>query len=174
MTTPPRPHEGGVAARAVTDAPRFLADAMLGRLARWLRALGYDAAYDPAVDDPDLVAWADGHARVLLTRDRRLVEDLRPARSVLVRSGAPLAQLRETVEACGLGAPPGLFTRCTVCNGALRPATAEEVEALVPKRVRERGGAVWRCAACGRAYWDGSHTGRMRRTLAEAFPEWDV
>ena len=166
---------GGVAARAVTaPPPRFLADAMLGRLARWLRTLGYDTAYDPAVHDPALVAWADRHARVLLTRDRRLVADLRPARSVLVRSDAPLVQLRETAEACGLGAPPGLFARCTVCNGVLRPATAAEAEALVPARVRERGGAVWRCGACGRAYWEGSHTGRMRRTLAAAFPEWDL
>ena len=147
---------------------------MLGRLARWLRTLGYDTAYDPSVDDPALVAQADAQARVLLTRDRRLVADLRPARSVLVRSDAPLAQLREVAEACGLAAPPGLFTRCAVCNGALRRATAAEVATLVPERVRERGGAVWRCPGCGRAYWDGSHTRRMRATLTAAFPEWDV
>lgn len=145
---------------------------MLGRLARWLRALGYDTAYDPAVDDPDLVARAGAEGRVLLTRDRHLVEHLRPARPVLVRSEAPLAQLREVAEACRLGPPPGLFARCTVCNGALRPATAAEVEARVPDRVRRRGGAVWRCDGCGRVYWDGSHTRRMRRTLAAAFPEW--
>lgn len=152
--------------------PRFLADAMLGRLARWLRTLGYDTAYDPSADDPVLVAQADAEARVLLTRDRRLVADLRPARSVLVRSDAPLAQLHEVAEACGLAAPPGLFTRCAVCNGVLRPATVTEAGALVPPRVRERGGAVWRCPSCGRAYWDGSHTRRMRATLAAAFPEW--
>lgn len=152
--------------------PRFLADAMLGRLARWLRTLGYDTAYDPSVDDPDLVAQADAEGRVLLTRDRHLVKHLRPARSVLVRSDAPLAQLREVVGACGLGPPTAPFSRCTVCNGPLRPATAEEVAASVPELVRERGGAVWRCGACGRTYWDGSHTRRMRRTLADAFPEW--
>ncbi len=79
-----------------TDSPpaRFLANAMLGRLARWLRTLGFDTFYDPAVHDPQLVVLAAAEGRVLLTRDRHLVEHLRPERALLVTHDAPLDQLR--------------------------------------------------------------------------------
>lgn len=69
--------------------PRFLADAMLGRLARWLRTLGFDTRYDPAIHDPELVALAAAEGCVLLTRDRHLIEHLRPGRALLVTDDAP-------------------------------------------------------------------------------------
>lgn len=153
---------------------RFFADAMLGKLARWLRVLGLDTAYDAEIDDHALTERADAEGRVLLTRDRHLVEHLRPRRSVLIRSDVPLDQLRQVVRACDLGPPAELFTRCPVCNGALRPATIAEREALVPERSRDLPGPVRRCPRCLRVYWLGSHTERMRRTLAAAFPEWSL
>lgn len=156
------------------DAPRFVADAMLGRLARWLRILGLDTVYDPSLDDPALVALADAEGRALLTRDRHLVEHLRPPRALLVRSDAALDQLREVVQEFGIGPPFGLFTRCPVCNGALRPATDEEAATLVPEQSRDVPGPVRRCPDCGRVYWQGSHTERMRRALVDAFPDWPL
>lgn len=158
----------------VDDALCFFADAMLGRLARWLRVLSYDTAYDAEIDDPDLVARADAESRVLLTRDRHLVTHLRPARSVLIHSDVPLDQLHEVVGACDLGPPAELFTRCPVCNGALRPATPVEQRDLVPVAAQALPGPVHRCPRCGRVYWLGSHTERMRRTLAAAFPAWGL
>ena len=155
-------------------APRFFADVMLGRLARWLRVLGYDTAYETDIDDPDLVERADAEGRVLLTRDRHLVTHLRPERSVLVQSDVPLEQLREVVDACDLEPPGELFTRCPVCNGALRPATETERRDLVPDDARDLPGPIRRCPRCGRVYWLGSHTKRMRQTLAAAFPEWSL
>lgn len=154
------------------EAPRFFADAMLGKLARWLRVLGLDTAYAAQIDDHALTARADAEERVLLTRDRHLVEHLRPRRSVLIRSDVPLDQLREVVRVCDLGPPAELFTRCPVCNEALRPATAEERETLVPERSRALPGPVRRCPSCLRVYWHGSHAERMRRTLARTFPGW--
>lgn len=156
------------------DGSRFFADVMLGRLARWLRVLGHDTAYETDIADPDLAARADAEGRVLLTRDRHLVAHLRPARSVLIRSDVPLDQLREVVEACNLEAPDALFTRCPVCNGLLRAATEAEQQSLVPEQARSVPGPVHRCPRCGRVYWLGSHTKRMRRTLVAAFPEWSL
>lgn len=152
--------------------PRFLADAMLGRLARWLRTLGFDTAYDPAVDDPELVALAAAEDRVLLTRDRHLVEHLRPERALLITYDAPIAQLRQVVAACGLSPPAAPFSRCPVCNGVLRPATPDEAAALVPEASRGLPGPVSRCPGCGRVYWEGSHTRRMRETLSQELPGW--
>ncbi|HYR12237.1 MAG TPA: Mut7-C RNAse domain-containing protein [Longimicrobium sp.] len=152
--------------------PRFLADAMLGRLARWLRTLGFDTFYDPAVHDPGLVALAAAEGRVLLTRDRHLVEHLRPERALLIAEDTPLDQLREVVAACGLAPPAALFTRCPVCNTGLRPATQDEAATLVPEASRGLPGAVTRCPGCGRVYWEGSHTRRMREALSRALPGW--
>ena len=153
-------------------AHRFLADAMLGGLVRWLRVLGFDTAYDPSVHDPELVALADAQARVLLTRDRHLLIHLHPARGLLITDDAPLAQLREVITACNLARPVELFTRCLVCNAILRPATANEVADLVPDGAQSLPGPIRRCCGCGRVYWPGSHVRRMRRTLASALPDW--
>jgi uncharacterized protein with PIN domain len=99
--------------------PRFAADAMLARLARWLRTLGFDTTLDPELADPDLVRHADEEHRVLLTRDRLLLRDLRPRRAIEVHDDAPLAQLRQVVTTQALPPPAELFTRCTVCNTPL-------------------------------------------------------
>lgn len=149
--------------------PRFLADAMLARLARWLRVLGYDTAFDSSLDDSELVRLATAEDRVLLTRDRHLVHHLRPPRSVLVAATKPLIQLQEVVDRCDLTVSRELFTRCLVCNALLRRATAAEMSALVPERAREGAGQVLRCDNCGRIYWPGSHVRRMRATLAATF-----
>ncbi|MBW3571156.1 MAG: Mut7-C RNAse domain-containing protein [Gemmatimonadetes bacterium] len=152
--------------------PRFAADAMLGRLARWLRTLGFDTAYDPAVHDPELVALAAAEGRVLLTRDRHLVAHLRPERAGLITDDAPLDQLRQVVAACALAPPPALFSRCPVCNAQLRPATEDEAATLVPAASRALPGPVSRCPGCARVYWEGSHTRRMRQALSRALPGW--
>jgi uncharacterized protein len=153
--------------------PRFAADAMLGRLARWLRVVGFDTTYDALLSDHDLVRLADDEGRILLTRDRHLLRDLRPELAHEVRQDEPLEQLRELVAALDLPTPPELFTRCMICNAVLPPPLEEEVAAqLLPPAVREIPGPVRRCAACDRVYWHGSHVRRMRETLERAVPGW--
>jgi uncharacterized protein len=147
---------------------------MLGRLARWLRVLGLDTTYDPALSDTELVRWAHTEARILLTRDRPLVAELQPRRALLIVSDAPLEQLREVVRATSLSPPTELFHRCLVCNAVLRPATAVEVAKLVPALARALPGPVRRCPSCHRMYWPGSHARRMRAALARALPQWFV
>ena len=162
-------------------APAFLADAMLGRLARWLRVLGYDTAFDPDLPDAALVRLAAGEGRVLLTRDRHLLRELRPARALEIREDTPLAQLREVIDALGLAPPRELFTRCLVCNTPLETVAASMADAgtlggalrdTIPPSARELDGPVRRCAGCGRTYWPGSHVRRMRAALEAALPHW--
>lgn len=151
--------------------PRFLVDAMLDRLARWLRVLGIDTTTDPALDDHQLVALAAEEDRVLLTRDRHLVTHLRPARSLLVSRDDPLDQLREVVDACGLRPPDRLFSRCLACNVPLERAAPEAVS-LPPAVAGEHADRLWRCPGCEKVYWPGSHTRRMRAALDRALPGW--
>lgn len=150
----------------------FLADAMLARLARWLRALGYDTLYNPASADRDLVAIADAEDRVLLTRDRHLITFLQPARGLLLSSDNPLHQLCEVVEGLNLTAPKVLFTRCMICNTPVRRATVEELIGGLPSDVGGESDDVNVCPGCGRLYWYGSHTRRMRERLEQALPGW--
>ncbi|NIQ57070.1 MAG: twitching motility protein PilT, partial [Gammaproteobacteria bacterium] len=91
---------------------RFACDAMLGRLARWLRALSYDTVYDPEIEDEDLVRRAVRDGRFLLTRDRRLPEEWRIDGCLVLESDVPLDQLREVDDRLDLEWPRPLFRRC--------------------------------------------------------------
>ena len=160
--------EGGA-----VEATRFLADAMLGRLARWLRVVGADTIQLP-IDAPDvaLVARARADERVLLTRDRHLLRELRPHRGLAIESDVPLAQLGEGIRAFALRRPAELLTRCLLCNTPLIEMTPAEVAEQVPPRSRELPGPMRRCPTCGRAYWRGSHVRRMEAALEAALPDW--
>lgn len=161
--------------------PRFHCDAMLGRLARWLRALGFDTAYDADIADADLVrrAWEEG--RWILTCDRRLQEEWRVGGCLVLHEQEPLTRLAEVLSHFGISEPRCTFTRCLECNEALETIDAEtasdratETRAAdraartrVPDRVLRAHDMFSYCPGCGRVYWEGSHTRRMRRRLKE-------
>jgi uncharacterized protein len=157
----------------VDSTTRFAADAMLGRLARWLRVLGFDTHYEDAIADPELVRISNEEGRVLLTRDRHLLRELRPNRSFEIREDAPLAQLHAVVTSLALPPPAELFTRCMVCNAMLGPPLPRaEADAVVPEGVRGIPGPVRRCPECLRVYWLGSHARRMRAAIERTLPGW--
>lgn len=146
---------------------------MLGRLARWLRVLGFDTTYDAALHDHALVRLANDEGRVLLTRDRHLLRELRPLRALEVRQDDPLEQLRALVAALAIEGPPGLFTRCMLDNTVLPPPLpAAELAPLLPVPGHQVHGPVRRCPTCGRLYWHGSHARRMRAALERVLPGW--
>lgn len=146
--------------------PRMIADAMLGGLARWLRVLGLDTAYDPALGDPDLVERALEEDRVILTRDRRLVQRRRAWNHLLVRSEVVDEQVAQVLDELGIEpAPESLFTLCLRCNARLEPAPREEAARRVPPYVARTQARFRRCPACGRFYWRATHADRMRRRL---------
>lgn len=149
---------------------RLLLDVMLGRLARWLRALGHDAAYDRTADDPGLLRRAVRERRTLVTRDTRLAAQSRSRRIVLLHANDTPGQLRELVGALGITRHPGLLTRCIVCNTRLRRATPEQVEERAPEYVRSRQRDFRACPGCGRVYWPGTHRRGIVEALESALP----
>lgn len=145
---------------------------MLGRLARWLRAIGCDTAQLPVhVADAEIVALARRDDRVLLTRDRHLLRELRPPRAFEVTRDEPIAQLRSVVETFGIARPATFFTRCLIDNTPLIEVALADVADRIPPLARTLPGPVFECAACGRVYWRGSHARRMERILEEVFPK---
>jgi uncharacterized protein with PIN domain len=154
----------------MSDEPlRLLADGMLGRLAKWLRLLGYDTAYENAAADPELARRARAERRVLLTRDRELARR-RGLHAILVQSQVLAEQVRQVqVE---LGPPPGpALSRCTVCNAPLEPIAPTDASGRVPPYVLETHAEFHRCPCCGRIYWPGSHVAAIRSQIEELCPE---
>ena len=150
--------------------PRFIADTNVGRLAKWLRILGYDVTFDPHLDDPALVRLALEEGRILLTRDtqlmrRRIVASGR-LRAILIGDDHVKAQVRQVVESLDLGPSPA-FSRCLECNEPLIPKLKEEVAHLVPPYVYETQSQFMLCPACRRIYWRGTHWQRMSRELEQ-------
>jgi uncharacterized protein with PIN domain len=144
-----------------------MADAMLGRLARWLRILGYDTAWEEHISDEALVRRALDEERIILTRDRSLGSEWRVSGISLVQAEEPVAQLAEVSASFDLGARARPFSRCSRCNTELVAADRDTARGRVPPRILERFARFQRCPGCERFYWDGSHTDRMRRVLAE-------
>ncbi len=148
-----------------TNEVRLLADAMLGRLARWLRALGYDTLYDSRLNDRDLARLARTEGRLLLTRDHQLAGSM-GLRAVLVQSDRLVGQLSQVLPLLPtpLAAP---FGRCVACNGRLEEVDRDSVQARVPEYIWETQQDFALCRQCGRIYWRGSHWEHIRRHLAD-------
>ncbi|MDQ3828846.1 MAG: Mut7-C RNAse domain-containing protein [Candidatus Tectomicrobia bacterium] len=143
----------------------FVADAMLGKLVRWLRVMGIDVLYDPHVTDAHLLRCAEREGRVLLTRDRRLANWRGPARRFLIESAYYHEQVREVVRAFQLAGRIAVFSRCLRCNTPLRPVSRDLVAGKVPAYVFATQITFKTCNACDRLYWNGTHRDNMLRQL---------
>jgi len=144
---------------------RFVCDAMLGRLAKWLRALGYDTAYRPEADDAEIIrlSWLEG--RIILTRDTRLAARKVARRHLLIRDDEVDRQLRQVVGELNLKIGQDTFSRCLVCNRALEGIAKEAARGAVPPYVYATQSSFSRCPGCGRHYWKGTHWQRMMENL---------
>ena len=140
---------------------RFLCDAMLGSLARWLRFFGYDTAFlEPGPEDRVLAEQARKEGRWLLTRDRELASA--GPRTMLIRSGELENQLCEGFERLDLGPEPTLENaRCGECNGELVDVSRDDVAEVTPPHVLATASRFRRCTDCSRVYWPGSHGERI-------------
>jgi len=155
--------------QAVPVPLKFIADAHLGGLARFLRMLGYDTLHENAIPDAEIRRLAHEERRIVLTRDRELLKCREIFFGCYVHALKPEAQLREVVARFDLAAHARPFTLCLCCNLLLDQATAEQVRAYAPEAVLEIHRVFHRCAGCGRIYWEGSHFARMRAVLVENF-----
>lgn len=149
--------------------PSFACDAMCGGLARWLRAIGYDATFWPHIDDAQLIQHARQDGRILVSSDgkifeRKVITSGQIAALRLPRGLKRIDQIRYVVRTLRLKIRQ---PRCMKCNGQLLPASREEVANLVPARSLVWARTFYRCNHCGRAFWDGTHWQRITARRAE-------
>ncbi len=143
---------------------RFLADAMLGKLCRWMRFLGYDVEYaDSSMEDDDIIMKCSSSGLILITMDVDLSQRL--GRSILLRSFDIDDQLLTILDAYPIDREKEM-SRCPVCNGilSLRSGSAG---ASVPAAIARNFHEIWECTGCGRIYWKGSHYDRITKKLSE-------
>ncbi len=158
------------------DPPRFILDSMLGRLARYLRFLGFDTAYERGIPDAFLLARAQGEGRILLSRDAGIFETRRVASgdvpALMLVSSNTLAQLRQVSEHFDLGGwASRLRTRCVECNSPLEEIDRREARHLVPPFVLATQVEISYCPCDHHAVWQGSHWENLKSKL-EKSPAW--
>jgi uncharacterized protein with PIN domain len=138
---------------------RFTAERTLGKLAKWLRILGFDTYYAPDVSEKKLIN-AD-KKRILLTRTQRIRDMNISKKCIFIASNDPFEQLREVIQALGITQKDiRPFSRCIRCNSLIRQVQKDSVRKMVPDYVWETHDTFRMCVLCRRIYWPGSHTRR--------------
>lgn len=146
---------------------KFVLDVHLGKLAAYLRMLGFDVLYRSCFSDAELARISSEQRRILLTRDRGLLKHASVTHGYWLRNTDSRKQAAEIVQRFDLQRHMRPFTRCMACNGLLSTVAKQEILSLVPKRVAEIYNEFKRCPECGRVYWEGTHHQRMVRFVQE-------
>lgn len=146
------------------DPPEFLADEMLGRLAKWLMLLGYDTKYVRDISDSELLKIAESENRIILTRDTLLIRRKSCRNFIFIRSDHWREQLRQVYVEAGLNCD-SILIKCAVCNRSLHAVEKNSVKSLVPSYVYETQEKFSKCESCLRIYWQATHVSRIRNEL---------
>jgi hypothetical protein len=145
--------------------PKFVVDINLGRLARYLRMLGFDTIYRNDLEDREIVDISIKEHRIILTRDQDLLKHKEVTHGYWVRSTKISAQLKEVVKRFDLKNSIRPFRRCMVCNGLLHPVAKEDIIDKLEDGTKRDYDTFYQCDICNRIYWRGSHYERMRKII---------
>jgi len=146
---------------------KFAVDCMLGKLAKWLRILGFDAAFFPAIADEELLRIAREERRVLLTRDTALLERARDKDALFIASDDWRLQLQQVLDGKNLRSRCKPYSRCLECNVRLKSVSKARARNLVAPFVYETAREFSLCPECGRVFWKGSHHEDMERMIEQ-------
>jgi len=146
-------------------SPAFVLDSNLGRLARYLRLLGFDCLYQNDYGDETVASLADREQRIVLTRDRALLQRKIITRGYFVREVRPRLQVKEVLARFDLYRRVAPFSRCVRCNGDLQTVDKQTIEDQLEPKTRQYFDNFRICTACGQIYWQGSHHARSLRLI---------
>ena len=140
----------------------FIADRTVGKLAKWLRILGYDTVYWRSDDLRGLLRRARNEGRILITKDAKLYKDTGSLKALLIHEDNPFLQLQEVVRFFRIPVKKEmLFSRCLICNAPLEAIDAEEAKEEVPEYIYRTHQEFSRCPSCRKIYWAGTHYDHM-------------
>ncbi len=148
------------------QVPRFVADVMLGRLAKWLRLAGFNVLYSNTFSDDELVRISNSEGRILLSRDTRLLVRKAVHSFIFLETQDLREQIRQVLRILNISRLSPL-TRCLSCNESLQDAPRENVRRIVPDYVYRTQTYFKSCPACGKVFWAGTHRASVIRTLEQ-------
>jgi uncharacterized protein with PIN domain/sulfur carrier protein ThiS len=149
------------------DTPRFILDVHLGRLAAYLRMLGFDTLYQNDYDDPILSRISMDEDRILLTCDRQLLMRSCVTHGYFVRSRVPRQQLAEIMSRFDLYDGQQPFRHCMKCNGKIEPVDKKRIESRLLAKTRKYYDEFFICINCNKIYWKGTHYQKMKKMIKE-------
>jgi uncharacterized protein with PIN domain len=147
--------------------PGFILDVHLGRLAKYLRAMGFDTLYRNNYSDNEIVEISNKDKRIILTRDKGLLMRNAVQRGYWVRNTRVKDQVIEIIRKFDLFLLITPFKRCMECNGLIEPVAKESIIHLIQPRTKKYYNKFFQCTGCQKVYWQGSHYGRMNQFIME-------
>ena len=150
---------------------KFIVDCMLGKLAKWLRILGFDTVYLNRAEDSELLIQARREKRVLLTKDQELLQAAAGLPSLFIESDDWPEQLAQVLDAFRLRGRAKPHSRCLLCNRELKSIPKRMAKNLVTPFVFERAASFAICPSCGRVFWPGTHFEDMDLKIAGMMPK---
>lgn len=154
----------------MSNKKTFVVDAMLGKLSKKLRLLGYDTVYSSDIDDDKLIQLAKDENRIIISKDSQLVKKAikQNLTTILISETEEIKQFREINEKIILEKLiEGGKSRCTICNGVLSKIEKKDVDGKIPKGVLENTEEFWKCEKCQKIYWEGSHIRNLQKFTAK-------
>jgi len=147
--------------------PRFILDTHLGKLARYLRMVGFDTLYENTFEDRQIIETAVTEKRTILTRDVELLKNKAVTHGYWVRSKNSLEQLHEVILRFDLSSSIRPFYRCILCNGVIKKVPKSSIQHTLPPKTRQYYDEFFQCASCEKVYWKGSHYLRMTKFIED-------
>ncbi len=144
---------------------KFIADVHLGKLARKLRLLGFDTYFESNLDDNEIIRMSLAESRIVLSRDKELINNSRITQGYRILSSDPREQIREVMIRFDLQNNLNPFSRCIDCNGMIENVSKESVNEYLPPKTRQYFDEFFRCRGCGKIYWEGSHYENMKKQI---------
>ena len=155
----------------MSGRPKFLADAMLGNIARKLRLLGFDCKYFAMIKDDQILSIAKNENRTLITRNHKITNACKKQNisAIDIVSTDEISQIIEICKKINLSSCK-IDTndiRCTICNGIIQPIKKEKIIALIPDKVAQNMQQFWMCDSCNQIYWEGTHIRNLQKFIDE-------
>lgn len=151
----------------ICNPMKFIVDCMLGKLAKWLKILGFDALYFSKIEDDELLDIAQKQGRILLTRDTGLIEKAKNVETLFLESEEWRDQVRQVLEVFDLWEQANPHTRCIECNVRLKSLAKKNAKNLVTPFVYKHADSFALCPDCGRVFWRGTHFRDMEFKIEE-------
>ena len=150
---------------------KFVLDVHLGKLARYLRMIGFDTKYKNDYNDDEIVDISLKEKRTILTRDRGILKRCEVSHGYWIRNQNPELQLKEVTERFNLKNQIREFVRCLECNTGLVKVDKEKIIDRLPMKVKQRQNDFWYCKNCDKIYWQGTHFEKMKKIINRLFLE---